>query len=383
MSGRRRVAVYDLYWSTFGGGEQVAGTIAQALSSEHDVTLLGPEPIDTERTAERLGVDLTNCGYRKVADDYDAAEASAEFDVFVNGTYQSRVVNRSPVGWYYVHFPQVPPTPRDRWRHRFGVAGVKALSIPPRLPARFDRVRAGFDRRVVRTDHLGTYERFLANSRFTAGWVERLWGVSAEVLYPPVRPEVGPGEKQPLILNVGRFFDPRYGHSKKQLELIEAFNRSGIADWRFALAGGCDSLNRDYALAARRAAIGHPVDVHVNAKGDLVHRLLAEASIYWHGGGFGEDPRRHPHRFEHFGITVVEAMAAGAVPVVFAGGGPAEIVEDGVNGYHWHDVDELLGVTRRLMDDEGLRHSLSVAAQHRATDFSAARFSASLTALLA
>ena len=294
MSGRRRVGVYDLYWSTFGGGEQVAGTIAQVLAADNDVTLLGPEPIDLERTAERSGVDLSMCEFRWVADDVDATAASADFDLFVNGTYQSCAANHSPAGWYYVHFPQVPPSRRDVWRHRFGVAGVKALSIPPQLPDRLRHVQAGFSRRVIRTEFLATYQRYLANSRFTAAWVDRLWGVPAEVVYPPVRPEVLPGDKQPLILNVGRFFDPRHGHSKKQLELIDAFNRSGIEGWTFSLAGGCDSLNRDYALAARRAALGHPVTVHVNAKGELVHQPprpgLDLLACRWPGGGSATKP---------------------------------------------------------------------------------------------
>ncbi|MET0143582.1 MAG: hypothetical protein ABW328_02170 [Ilumatobacteraceae bacterium] len=46
---RLRVGVYDLYWSTLGGGEQVDGTIASVLAEDHEVTLLGPEPVDAER----------------------------------------------------------------------------------------------------------------------------------------------------------------------------------------------------------------------------------------------------------------------------------------------------------------------------------------------
>ena len=53
-----RIAVYDRYWSTLGGGEQFAGGIAAALRSHHDVDLVGPEPIDTGRFAERLSIDL-------------------------------------------------------------------------------------------------------------------------------------------------------------------------------------------------------------------------------------------------------------------------------------------------------------------------------------
>jgi glycosyltransferase involved in cell wall biosynthesis len=373
--------VYDLYWTTLGGGEQVAGSLAQVLAASHDVTLLAPGRVDVQLVRERLGIDISMCGQRWVADDLDATAASGDYDLFVNVTYLSRAENRAPAGWYYVHFPQPPPTRRELWRHRISVAGVRALRVPPRLPQRLLDVQAGFDRRVVDTRFLETYQRFLANSRFTAGWVDRLWHVPADVLYPPVRPEVVALEKRPLILNIGRFFHPRFGHSKKQLELIETFKRSGITSWTLSLAGGCDTPNRDYALSARRAAVGHPIEVHVNATGETVRRLLGEASIYWHAGGFGEDEQRNPQRFEHFGITVVEAMAAGAVPIVFAAAGPAEIVEHGVNGFHWRTPDELIVLTRRLLADPAELRMLAGAARSRAQDFSAARFESEVLAL--
>jgi glycosyltransferase involved in cell wall biosynthesis len=380
---RLRVGVYDLYWQTLGGGEQVDGSIAQVLARDHDVTLLGPKAPDVGATVRRLGVDLSACDYARVVDDGEASEASAEYDVFVNGTYLSKAINRAPVGYYYVHFPGEVPTRADRLRSRLGVAGVRALSLPPRLPQRLTEVQAAFDRRVARVEFVPTYTRYLSNSRFTASWVERLWGRSSDVLYPPVRPTVRPSVKAPLILVLGRFFDPSFGHSKKQHELLATFrdlHRSGrLPGWRMTIVGGCDAKNRDYALAVKRAARGLPVDVHVNAPGTLVERLLGEATLYWHGSGLGEDAEHHPERFEHFGISVVEAMAAGAVPVVFAAAGPAEIVQDGTNGLHWTTLDELADMTEALVADPVRTAELSRAAVERASDFSAAAFADRLT----
>ena len=384
---RRRVGVYDLYWSTLGGGEQVDGSIAQVMAKDHDVTLLGPRPVDVDATLKRLGVDLAGCSFRRVDDDESASAASADFDVFVNGTYLSKAVNRAPVGHYYVHFPGEIRTRWDHLRSRASVAGVKALSLPPKLPNRLNEVMAAFDRRVERVEFIPTYTRYLANSDFTAGWVERLWGVEADVLYPPVRPSVAPGEKQRLILVLGRFFDPSFGHSKKQHELLATFrelHRAGrLPGWRMAIVGGCDATNRDYALAVKRDARGLPIEVHVNATGSVVERLLGEATLYWHGAGLGEDPERHPERFEHFGISVVEAMAAGAVPLVFAAAGPAEIVQDGVNGLHWTTLQQLADLTVELVADDMRRDELAAGAVRRSDDFSASAFADRLTALVA
>ncbi len=55
---------------------------------------------------------------------------------------------------------------------------------------------------------------------------------------------------------------------------------------------------------------------HVDAPGAELADLYARASIFWHAAGLGEDAEDDPNRMEHFGISIVEAMSAGAVPVV-------------------------------------------------------------------
>ena len=74
----------------------------------------------------------------------------------------------------------------------------------------------------------------------------------------------------------------------------------------------------------RAAAEGLPVHFHIGVSGEELGRLYEQASIFWSATGLDEDPEVHPVRFEHFGITTVEAMAAGAVPIVLAGGGRGE-----------------------------------------------------------
>ena len=71
---------------------------------------------------------------------------------------------------------------------------------------------------------LDTYQLIAANSAFTQSWIMRLWGRESDILYPPVTPQPRVA-KAPIILGVGRFFDPADGHNKRQLELVAAFAR--------------------------------------------------------------------------------------------------------------------------------------------------------------
>jgi glycosyltransferase involved in cell wall biosynthesis len=225
-------------------------------------------------------------------------------------------------------------------------------------------------------EFLDSYQVVAANSTYTAGWVARLWGRPAEVLAPPVRLREA-GAKQPIILAVGRFFPSTSGHSKKQLELVEAFRiacANGLDGWELHLVGGCKNEDRGYVEEVRAAAVGLPVFLHVNARGEDLAELFAAARLYWHGGGLGEDPERHPDRFEHFGITVVEAMSAGAVPIVYEIGGPATIVREADCGHTYSSIAELATLTVDLVHAPAEVDRLAEVATRRGADFSFDRF---------
>ncbi len=276
------------------------------------------------------------------------------------------------------------PRPDVAWRYGVDVVGFTVGNDRHSVPLR--RMAARF-LPPDRYGNLATYDTVVANSAFTAGWVERLWGVHAGVLYPPVGLLSDVGRHGNSIVSIGRFFDPIRGHSKKQLEMVSAFRRlcetGGDRGWKLHLIGGASAEDRHYAMAVKKAAQGLAVQVHFNAPGDELRRLVAEASIYWHAGGFGEDVEHHPHRFEHFGISVVEAMSAGLVPVVFGAAGPAEIVTDGSHGLHFSTLDQLAALTGELIDDPARRAALAAGARTRAEEFGRTAFADRLHDLVA
>jgi len=513
-----RVAVYDRFWATGGGGERYAGGIAEALAVAHDVTLISPEPVDREWLQERLGVDLARCGVQ-VVDPCEPSEVwSAPYDLFVNVSYRSHDRNGAAHGLFVVHFPDDPLERMGPWarrafavgRHlprrrshrvqvvggfheadviRFdevrwtdgagrlavdldpGEQGVLHLSLgrflPTPTPRRFtievdgsvvrqgtldptagrlgrvsrllptrvdvpvtavpggaqvvirsdvdvpaevvgngDRRRLGVpvlgvalsrpgERRrrlwgsVVAMDPdplawLATYDRVAANSAFTRTWIRRLWDVDSVVLHPTAEIRVADGPKERMILSVGRFFGAERGHSKKQLELVRAFRRllrAGGEGWRLELVGGCSDDDRPYLDAVRREAEGLPVGLHVDASGAELADLYRRASLYWHGTGLGEDLEADPVRAEHFGITTVEAMSAGLVPIVPAGGGQVEVIEADTSGFAVTDEDGLVERTLWLIEHPNELAQMSTAARLRAEHFAPAAFGVRVRAL--
>jgi glycosyltransferase involved in cell wall biosynthesis len=85
---------------------------------------------------------------------------------------------------------------------------------------------------------------------------------------------------------------------------------------------------------------------------------------------------------EHFGITTVEAMAAGCVPLVYDAGGQAEIVAPGMDGYRWRTLPELVELTGAVIADASLRARLARAATLSARRFGRDLFAARVTDLV-
>lgn len=235
-------------------------------------------------------------------------------------------------------------------------------------------------------DYMDTYSKIWAISEFTRKWIKAYWKRNSEVLTPPVNVEDFRCEtKRNQILNVGRFFAGQ--HNKKHREMIRAFKQmidQGLQGWELHLAGGTTPGDEHVAYLEDiyKAAQGYPISIHTDIAFEELVTLYAQSAIYWHASGFGEDEKKEPVKFEHFGITTVEAMASGCVPVVIGKGGQPEIVRNGVSGYLWHNLDELISLTTRLIQNSSLRENMSQHALADSQKFDKAHFRARLDELL-
>src|SRR5262249_16255952 len=134
--------------------------------------------------------------------------------------------------------------------------------------------------------------------------------------------------------------------------------------WQLVLIGAVE--DETYAREVAKVAQGLPVTIiHQATRAQLWH-WYERASIYWHAAGYEVDEVAHPEKMEHFGISTVEAMAAGAVPIVIGRGGQREILGQPLAKWLWQTPTEAIHLTHTIMTDESLRQKVAKQARARA-----------------
>ena len=199
-------------------------------------------------------------------------------------------------------------------------------------------------------------DRLLAVSDFTRGLVRRKWGRDSTTLYPPCPIDLYnrlPGRKENLVITVGRIA------LEKRMELFLELARK-LPELSFAIVGSIASEKESHLVKLREVA--PPNVTFVISPLRKVKDILGRAKVYVHTA-----------LNEHFGITIVEAMAAGCVPVVHNSGGPMEIVSDDV-GYRWNSIGEASRQVSTMIENDHLRGEKSKAAVLRANLFGPAPF---------
>lgn len=377
-----------------GGAESVMAVLAEAMLAEgHDVDILHRIPkLSVQGLANNFGTTLDGVRLRYVDTEgeppvltrnprrrYEAerrrhAWLSEPYDVFVAIVHNTPPFCHAPLGALLVLFPGMSAPYVSL---QGGIAVGKAL----RRPAGF--LYHGWEWRR----RMESYRVKTVNSEFTRVWTRRRWGVECEVVHPPVDVHFRTTEKERFILSVGRFALETEGHTKSQAEMIAAFREmedEGLRGWDYLCVGGLRDTPEHHAHFERLRSLGASGATRLAANLDRseLKNLFERASIFWHASGYGRDEATDPMRVEHFGISTVEAMAAGCVPVVINRGGQSEIVEHGTTGFLWDTLAELKEYTATLVNDEALRARMAEAASAAAQRFSREAFAEKFRRLL-
>jgi len=382
-----KIGIYDEPSGGLGGAEYLAAVLADGLSGAHAVEFVHHQPtLSREQIEKFTGVDLSRVALRYVPRSRPTnatsslpwklwrlntqwqADLSGPYDTFINITHGVPPFCRAPNGVLIVLFPFF----QRNW-----------MRLDP--PQGFDprrRIRDAYYEFEWR-QRMRSYSTIVSISEFTRRWTKEYWDLESAVVYPPVDTSIVSEPKENLVLSVGRFSTT--GHPKKHGEIIRAFNDlSALQEtgWRHHSVGTLSDQPADRAYFGQLQGMAGPSTLLIANSGRAeVKAQFARAKLFVHAAGFGE-PADRPEAEEHFGIVTVEAMAAGAVPIVVNRGAQPEIVEHGVNGFVWDTIDELQRYIIKLANDEAARQRMAMAAQRRAEMFSKQNFLARMQALL-
>lgn len=347
-----RIGILDPYLDSLSGGEKYMLSIASCLSSSHEVFIFWDKEKEAEIRKEayrKLGIDLSSVKFYK--------------NIFNNNvSFMSRFVeSRKFDTIIYLSDGSIPFVPTRLYIHfQFPIEWVNGKSLKTKIKLPF-------------------VKKIFCNSNFTKHFIDKKLNIESKVLYPPVSINLQSNiKKENLLLHVGRFdIDRKESNYKKQDVMISVFKDmidQGLKEWRFVIIVGLKKEDKSKLNKLKSMIKGYPIEIIENPQNKTLWKNYGKAKIYWHATGFGEDLQRFPEKAEHFGMSTVEAMGSGCVPVVFNAGGQKEIVEDGKNGYLWNNLEDFLAKTNNLIKDKKLWERMSVNAIGRSKIFSGGRF---------
>lgn len=388
----RKAAIYDPYLDTLGGGERYCLTVGEFLLSQGyqvDIFWSGNQEIISQ-AEKRFGLKLQ--GINCIPDIFGLTHQ--KIDLIEENIPDTLRSSSKP------HL-----NPLQRVKNNFKkfkiLSGYDLIfylsdgSIPFLFSKKnFLHIQVPFILKQNIKDKFVNYikvkfiKQVICNSQFTSKFLCDFPKDKINILHPPVDVEkfYRADSKENIILSVGRF--DNILNAKKQDILIEAFKKlcqnNPNFNWKLILMGGSHDLpeNNHYLQHLQNLAKNLPIEFIVNPDFDKLKEIYSLSKIYWHAAGFGVDEYIHPEQTEHFGMTVVEAMDSGVVPIVIAKGGLPEIVNDSENGYLWQTVEELVAKTQLLLATPQELKKLSLKAQESSQAFSKQVFEKKLLDLI-
>lgn len=383
----KRALVVHPEFEVIGGAEQVSAHILQWLvvNAAIEVTLLSLSPVMpaslvkagmSEEASKRVKTLLAGCpGFVRKSNgalhllklSYLHRSARAlcrEYDVCIS-TYNE--LDFGKMGIQYIHHPSFA----DRsFLREMKILGRR--SILDRIPMadlvyrKMVSVVSG-ERRSGFTKNLT-----LVNSFFMQRVVSEVYGITGEVVYPaavinPKHLELKPWEERAL-----RFVTiSRIAPDKDLLAVIDYFSvlQKAFPEAEFVILGRGDDPEYENLIALKAKKRGIRLRIQKGLS-DMELKTLLENTKYY----------VHARVNEHFGIAVVQAVAAGCLVMVHDSGGPREIVQRAE--LRFENADDLVMKVIRLNKDPLLRSQVMSASQSGLDRFTLSAFYSHLDAVL-
>jgi len=374
MALKERVALVHPFLAQLGGGEYLAFVTARILKDRgYDVTIYTLTQVDKSKVESFLGFSVSDIDIEKLEVELPAPlhevmhgkqskylkailstdlesridELFREYDIVFDT--QADLIIPSDIA--YVHFPWLAPEPQDGERY----AKLFERLIEPIL-AKLRRAK------------------ILTNSSWSAAYVRRYYSLFPDVVYPPVDVEriqkvCQNCEKEDFVLTISRF-----SPEKNVMSVVKVARK--LRYMNFVIVGNAQTYESKLVLEQIREFMEmhgmDNVELMVNVDRSTLLKLLCKASLYL-----------HPMYTEHFGISVVEAMAGGAVPVVYRDGGAwYDIVSKVSLNLGYSSIDEAAYILSRLHNNKDLQEKLRNRARAVSMQFGISSYSEKVSSIV-
>ncbi len=321
----------------FGGGERHFFDVATLAATKHDVVIA----INRD---EKKSLEQVRAGYQKFLS-YSLDDLKFVYSPIPTGSFLEKL-------WWTKQFDYLYYATDGSLF--FSMAATNNLHI--QIP--FTDSKSSF------LDRLKLYNWNIknTNSKFTKKVIEEKWRVNVDFVHNPkvsfeeilkANPS-GKIKKEKIILNVGRFF--KQLHSKRQDALVDVFklmtkqSPEKMRGWKLVLIGSVE--DQDYFDEIVESAKDYPIEFLTEISRETLLINFHKSRIYWHSTGYEVDENISPEKMEHFGITTIEAMAAGCVPIVIGKGGQVEIMGSVLSELLWITKDQCAQNTFKVLDGE-------------------------------
>ncbi len=359
MGFRRSVAIVHPLMYQLGGGEYMALVTARVLRDRgFDVKIYTLTLPDRSRIRKFTGFTIDdipmeeleveppapipevmhgkNARYLKLLLSLDLEDAVepllSEFDIVFDTQGELLV----PSDITYIHYPWLAPDGDAKYAKLF---------------------RDVIERRLNRLKR----SKVLTNSSWTAAYIRKKYNLMADVVYPPVDVEsvaecCKDVDKEKFVLTISRF-----SPEKNLVSVLEVAKL--LRNVRFVIVGNAGTEQSKAVLSELAERIEKyeldNVEIKTNVPREQLLELQCKAYVYL-----------HPMYPEHFGISIVESMTAGAIPVVYRNGGAwYDIVSRVSLDLGYSNTLEASSIIKKILNDDKFAEKLRARAKSIAMNF--------------
>ncbi|OYT53160.1 MAG: hypothetical protein B6U76_08945 [Desulfurococcales archaeon ex4484_217_2] len=326
-----KVLVLHNTLNSIGGGERLCLHTIKALRDEGFEVWLGvAEQTDWAKVRKVMGITVSvdrefyimkNVKmfglYQRLLLAHHVLKLKSKVDVIIN-TYGDLLP--LPTDLVYMHFPTLALVKKEPWvKYVKYTKSVfwRAYFTPYELIQ--NKLKYTIKHSIV-----------LTNSLFSAEIISKYFNKHALVIYPPV--EISDyinvshnNNREDAVVSIGRMSPEKNWH-------LIPYIAKKLPQIRFYLIGSIRGFQSkqyyDRIVYLKNKLSVKNLEIIPNAPHSVKLKVLSRSKVYL-----------HLYPYEHFGIAVVEAMAAGLIPVVHASGGQwLDIIEKGKYGIGYNNL---------------------------------------------